>query len=104
MSWQTISKSRIAIAQSPNLADYAKTYAEFSWQSARRELNGLPDAMGLNIAHEAIDRHATNPSLSQHLAIRWLGKNGSISDYTFNDLRWLTNRFANVLRRLGVKK
>ena len=104
MSWQTISKSRTGIAPAPNLADYQKMYAEFSWETAQRELSGLPEGMGLNIAHEAIDRHAFNPALSQHLAIRWLGKNGSISDYTYNDLRWLTNRFANVLQRLGVRK
>jgi acetyl-CoA synthetase len=104
MSWQTISKSHTGIVPAPNLADYEKTYSEFSWENAQRELSGLPDGMGLNIAHEAIDRHAINPSLSQHLAIRWLSKNGSISDYTFSDLRWLTNRFANVLQRLGVRK
>lgn len=104
MSWQTICKSPTGIVLAPNLVDYHKTYAEFSWEIARRELSALPDGMGLNIAHEAIDRHAVNPSLSQHLAIRWLGKNGSISDYTFNDLRCLTNRFANVLQHLGVRK
>lgn len=104
MSWQTISKSLTGIIPTPNLVDYQKTYAEFSWITAQRELSGLPEGMGLNIAHEAIDRHAINPSLSQHLAIRWLGKHGSISDYTYNDLRWLTNRFANVLQRLGVRK
>jgi acetyl-CoA synthetase len=103
MSWQTIFKSP-GIVPTPNLADYEKTYAEFSWQSAQRELSGLPDRMGLNIAHEAIDRHAIDTSLSQHLAIRWLGKNGSISDYTFNDLCCLTNRFANLLQRLEVSK
>lgn len=104
MSWPTISKSRTAMVSAPNLADYQKTYAEFSWEAVRRELTGLPEERGLNIAHEAVDRHAANPSLSHHLAIRWLGKNGSISDYTFNDLHWLTNRFANALQRLGVRK
>ena len=104
MSWQTICKSPTGIVPAPNLVDYQKTYAEFSWGIAQRELSGLPGGRGLNITHEAIDRHAINPSLSQHLAIRWLGKDGSISDYTFNDLRWLTSRFANVLQHLGVRK
>lgn len=103
MSWQTIFKSPAVIVPAPNLVDYQKTYAEFSWETAQRELSGLPEGMGLNIAHEAIDRHAINPSLSQHLAIRWLGKDGSTRDYTFEDLRRLTNRFANVLQRLGVR-
>ena len=104
MPWQTISKSQTTLVKAPNLADYRKTYAEFSWESARRALSGLPDGKGLNIAHEAVDRHAADPSLSEHLAIRWLGKSGSIRDYTFQELRSLTNRFANVLQHLAVTK
>ena len=104
MSWQTIAKSASEIIPTPNPINNQKTYAEFSWETAQRELSGLPEEMGLNIAHGAIDRHALNPSLSKHLAIRWLGKNGSIGDYTYTDLRWLTNRFANVLQRLDVRK
>ncbi len=29
-------------------------------------------------------------------------RTGTIRDYTYNELRELTNRFANALRRLGV--
>src|SRR5574341_907647 len=57
----------------------------------------------LNIAHEAIDRHAVG-SLRDHLAIRWLGKNVEVRDFTYGQLRDLTNRFANVLKDLGVGK
>ena len=28
-----------------------------SWAAARRQLDGLPGGRGLNIAHEAVDRH-----------------------------------------------
>ena len=45
----------------PNLADYDRDYASFSWEAARRDLDGLPDGRGLNIAHEAVDRHAAGP-------------------------------------------
>lgn len=44
----------------PNLWDYGKTVAAFSWQTAAQGLDGLPDGGsggGLNIAHEAVDRH-----------------------------------------------
>jgi acetyl-CoA synthetase len=101
MRWQTIVKSRKNLSQDPNLDDYARACADFSWAKARLELSGLPDCKGLNIAHEAVDRHATGP-LSNHLAIRWLGKNGESQDYTFAQLRNLSSRFANVLQRLGV--
>ncbi|MBI2224120.1 MAG: acetate--CoA ligase [Betaproteobacteria bacterium] len=57
----------------PNLADYGVVQAEFSWDAARRSLDGLPHGGGLNIAHEAVDRHAQG-SRADHLALRWLGK------------------------------
>jgi len=87
----------------PNLLDYAGTYAEFSWDTIRRELDGLPDGKGLNIAHEAVDRHANGPR-RDHLAIRWLGKDGTIRDFTYGNLKELSNRFANLLRHLKVDK
>lgn len=87
----------------PNLIDYASTYAAFSWAQARAELTGLPNGGGLNIAHEAVDRHAAGRR-ANHLAIRWRGKNGDCRDFTYGDLASATNRFANVLRSLGVAK
>ena len=85
----------------PNLRDYEAVRAAYSWQDARRELDGLPGGRGLNIAHEAVDRHAAG-ARRDHVAIRWLGKRGEIEDLSYGCLRDLTNRFANVLQRLGV--
>jgi acetyl-CoA synthetase len=87
----------------PNLADYAAARTEFSWDAVRRELAGLPDGTGLNIAHEAVDRHATG-ALRERVAIRWLGKNGSIRDIAYGELSKQSSRFANVLRALGIGK
>jgi acetyl-CoA synthetase len=87
----------------PNLLDYEKARLEFSWTAARKALDGLPGGRGLNIAHEAVDRHADGLR-SNHLAIRWLGKRGEIRDFTYGSLRGLTNRFANVLRSLGMAR
>ena len=102
MPWQTITKSERDRRLAPNLEDYHLACRQFSWIAARRELDGLPGAKGLNIAYEAVDRHAGGP-LRDHLAIRWIGKNGQIQDFTYGQLRRLTNRFANVLSRLGVR-
>ena len=41
----------------PGARDYDAAYAPFTWDAARAPLDGLPDG-GLNIAHEAVDRHA----------------------------------------------
>jgi acetyl-CoA synthetase len=103
MPWPPIIKSRRDWDTVPNLHDYHEIRGRFSWEQARRDLEGLPDGLGLNIAHEAIDRHAGGP-LAGHLALRWLGKDGRVDDYSFERLRNLTNRFANVLQRLGVQK
>jgi acetyl-CoA synthetase len=103
MSWNTIIKSRRDWDVIPNLHDYQEVRRTFSWEKAGRELEGLPGNQGLNIAHEAIDRHAAG-SRASHLALRWLGKKGEVHDYSYVDLRDLTNRFANVLQHLGVAK
>ena len=101
MTWETIRKSPTAWRVAPNLGDYARACAEFSWDAARRELDGLPGGLGLNIAHEAVDRHVA-AGHGDRLALRWLGKRGGVEDYTYRHLQQLTSRFANVLRTLGV--
>jgi acetyl-CoA synthetase len=37
-------------------------------------------------------------------ALRWLGRDGSVRDFSYADLSRATSRFANVLRGLGVGK
>jgi acetyl-CoA synthetase len=101
--WQTIHKSQQGWPIIPNLLDYEQVCEGFTWEAARRELDGLPGGQGLNIAHEAVVRHAAGPR-RDHLALRWLGKHGEVRDFTYGDLRALTSRFANVLRGLGVGK
>jgi acetyl-CoA synthetase len=103
MAWQTIAKSARDWAVAPNLRNYGEARRTFSWESALRELDGLPEGKGLNIAYEAVDRHANGP-LRNHLAFRWLGKNGEVEDFTYGQIQTLTNRFANVLQNLGVSK
>ncbi len=84
----------------PNLLDYASARAQFSWEAARAELAGLPDG-ALNIAHEAVGRHAAGARSAQ-LALRWLGREGAARDFTYADLDRAASRFANVLAGLGV--
>ncbi len=103
MAWPTITKPRAGWRVTPNLVEYESARASFSWEQARRALDGLPGGRGLNIAYEAVDRHATGPR-RDHRALRWLGKRGEVGDFTYGELRALTNRFANVLRKLGVGK
>ncbi|MBI3303082.1 MAG: acetate--CoA ligase [Deltaproteobacteria bacterium] len=103
MEWKTIEKPRRDRAVVPNLLDYEQTWVSFSWEEARQALAGLPGGRGLNIAHEAVDRHAAG-ARHDHLALRWLGRRGEVRDFTYGDLYTLTNRFANVLKSLDVGK
>ncbi|MEO5337562.1 MAG: acetate--CoA ligase [Magnetospirillum sp. WYHS-4] len=98
MAWETIRKSG-PYRVSPNLPDYATARASFTWEAARAELAGLPGG-GLNIAFEAVDRHAA----SGRVALRCLRKGGTVEDIGYADLAARTNRFANLLVSLGVKK
>jgi acetyl-CoA synthetase len=103
MEFKTIKKDPDAWTVTPNLMDYPQTYARFTWDQTARELDGLPGNAGINIAHEAVDRHA-NGSKRDKLALRWLGKDGEIVDFTYGDLKQQTNCFANILRSFGVGK
>ncbi|GMU48175.1 MAG: hypothetical protein AMXMBFR31_04010 [Candidatus Desulfobacillus denitrificans] len=96
-----IRKSAAELRVPPNLADYAATRAAFSWQAVRAELAGLPGG-GLNIAFEAVERHARGP-LRDKTAFRFLGAQAK-RDIGYGELSRLTNRFANVLKSLGIGK
>jgi acetyl-CoA synthetase len=103
MSWQPIAKSPDSFRAPPNLGDYAAVRAFFSWEKAKSMLDGLPQGSGLNIAHEAVDRHAAG-ARAQQVAFRAIAKTGTARDLTFERLREETNRFANVLGELGVNQ
>lgn len=82
--------------------DYAQTYVAFSWDAAAKSLTGLPNGKGINIAHEAVTRHA-HGSRANHLALRWLGRNGARRDFSYAELEEQTSRFANVLANIGIQ-
>jgi len=102
MPKDTISKALARLRKAPNMRDYESFRGQFRWAQAAAELDGLPGGRGLNIAHEAVDRHASGP-LRDRIAIRWIGRDGAIEDYSYSQLSRLSNRFANVLVDLGVK-
>jgi len=98
MTWPTILKDTETRAAA-NLTDAVR--ARFSWDDARELLDGLPGG-GLNIAHEALDRHVTAGHGDQ-VAIRCLGKDGERRDITYAALAADAARFANVLSEHGLK-
>ena len=73
-----------------------------AWHEARSRLDGLPGGRGLNIAHEAVDRHVAHGH-GGHAALRCIGLDGHVESYSYRQLHDLTNQFANVLETLGVE-
>jgi len=85
-----------------NLIDYPQSYAAFDWQKTHTlPLKGLPGG-GINIAYEALDSHLQDGSADK-LALRWVGKQNQIIDFSYADLSAQSSRFASVLDLLGIK-
>lgn len=95
-----IRKAADTFRVAPNWVDYDETRREFSWENAQQALAGLPGG-GINIAYEAIERHAQG-YCREHVAFRFLGKEDDA--LTYYELSALTNRFANLLVKLGIGK
>lgn len=97
-----IAQHPLAHRPTPNLIDYAAERAAFSWDRERTRLDGLPGG-GLNIAHEAVVRHARG-DLADKVALRFLRRDDRTEDVTFADLDRLTARFANAAADLGLQR
>lgn len=64
----------------------------FAWQVPRH----------FNIAHDICDRHATDPRTANTIALFYEDDAGYESQFTFSQLRALSNQFAQVLAECGV--
>ena len=84
------------------MPDYGELQQMFTWDDAQQLIDGFDDGT-LNIAHEAIERHV-NAGHGAQIALRWISKTGERQDFSYAELSRLTNRFANVLVGLGIKK
>lgn len=57
----------------------------------------------LNACYNCVDRHLTNGNRDKK-ALIWEGENGKEKTYTYQQLYNEVNRFANVLKELGIQK
>jgi acetyl-CoA synthetase len=86
--------------RSANLSIYPWVRHDFTWAHARDWLSGLPGGAGLNIAHEAVDRHVGEHG--DRVALRCLDRHGGVEEITYAGLAARSSRFAHVLADLGV--
>lgn len=83
-----------------NMGDYDKVYKTFSWEDVKKNFDWAKTGK-VNIAHEAIDRHVA--SLGEKIAL-YSEEPARSARFTFAQLKALSNKLANVLTKLGVKK
>lgn len=102
MKIETVSVIKKKLRIKPNLKSYERTSKIFKWNDACNELSWFPHGK-INAAYNAIDRHLTTWCKNK-VALYWEGENGESREYSFLDMAELSNKFANVLNRLGIKK
>ena len=85
-----------------NLQDYDRTYQTFHWEAVEREFSWHLTGK-VNIAHEAIDRHADDPLRRDRYCLIYEDEERG-ARITYRAMRDLSNKFANVLTDLGVKQ
>jgi acetyl-CoA synthetase len=100
---KSITKDLLAFKKAPNLDNYDKVYASFSWEDKEKELVTFFEDGTLNAAYNMVDRHVEK-GMGDKVALRFLSANQEKENYTFSDFKKSSNKFANVLASLGVRK
>ncbi|MBE3109549.1 MAG: acetate--CoA ligase [Acidobacteria bacterium] len=81
--------------------DYQQLRRDITWDVARREL-GLTEHAPINLAQICIDRHADGPKAGK-IALVHENHDGDLRQFTYRDLKQLTNGWATFLRGLGIR-
>lgn len=79
---------------------YEEMFSNFSWNKVLETYDWNPNEK-LNMAHECCDKWADDPN---RVAVYWEDEAGNTDVWTYKRLKEESNRLANALRSLGVKK
>lgn len=90
-----------ATAQNSNLPNYEEAINSFEWSQIESQFSWYTTGK-VNMAYEAIDRHVEQGK-GDKIALYYSDSERDES-YTFEQLSKQSNRFANVLRKLGISK
>lgn len=85
-----------------NLQNYEKLRENFSWDDMKKNFSWNKTGK-VNIAYEAIDRHAENPNKKDQVALLYSSPDRE-ERMTFAQISEQSNQFANVLKKYGVNK
>ncbi|GAF21242.1 acetyl-coenzyme A synthetase [Bacillus sp. JCM 19047] len=84
-----------------NLKNYEEAKEQFNWDQVKQAFS-WNETGKMNIAYEAIDRHAENGKADQ-IALYYSDARRD-ERYTFKELKAYSNKAANVLKEAGVEK
>src|SRR5699024_10076912 len=84
------------------LQDYERMRAVFKWEDVHKHFSWFKTEQ-VNIAHEAIDRHANDPQTRDQVALIHYAS-GEERCFTFDEMRQRSNQFANVLKKYAINK
>ncbi len=87
---------RRGVRMSPE--SYADVVRSFDWKTVHEALGWKPGEK-VSLGASIVDRHAKNG----RVALISIGQAGVVRRFTYSDLSEASNRFANLLRRLGVQ-
>lgn len=102
MKVEIIKKNKKMFKVEPNLKDYKTEYKKFKWKEAEKEVVWFKKGK-INAAYNAVTKHALGKNKHKP-ALLWENEEGETKSYTFLQLEEESNKFANVLKILGVKK
>lgn len=86
----------------PNLQNYDQLMKTFKWSDADKVVDWFPGGK-INAAYNAVDRHVEGPRKNK-VALIYDDGEGHATRLTFQQLYEQTNKFANVLKKLGIKR
>lgn len=90
-----------SMTEGNNLTSYEKAYDNFDWKEVEKAFSWF-DTGKVNAAYEAIDRHADSEG-GDKVALIYSDAERE-EKYTFREMKEQSNRFGNVLRKLGIQK
>lgn len=93
--------SKASFRKKPNLADYTEAKQTFDWKNIEALFDWSKTGK-VNMAHEAIDRHCETYRKNS-VALYYID-DIRFEKYTFREMKNLSNKFANVLKKYGIGK
>jgi len=90
------------LKKTPTMPDLEEASRDFKWEDVKKEIECFEDGK-MNAAWNVIDVHA-NGERKNKIALYYEGDNGVVEKFTFGEMSELSNRFANVLKKLGVQR